>query len=124
MGKKSGSRSTGSGGSKGNSSLSRGGSKGNSVSKATNKVSTTVKAAKSLQPGKQTTYKTVSHQAKTFMQKGANSVKTTVTSTVTKAVNKPIKPSATPATTTIQTTKSVAVTVTNTAPKPSTSVTK
>ena len=64
MGKKSGSRSTGSGGSKGNSSLSRGGSKGNSVSKATNKVSTTVKAAKSLQPGKQTTYKTVSHQVK------------------------------------------------------------
>ena len=120
MGKKSCSRSTGSGGSKGGSSLSRGGSKGgNSVSKATNKVSTTVKATKSAQPGKQTTYKTVTHQAKTVMQKGANSVKTTVTSTVTKAVNKPVKPSTTPVTTTIQTIKSTAVTVT--APKPSTS---
>ena len=119
MGKKSGSRSTGSGGSKGGSSLSRGGYKGgNSVSKVTNKVT------KSSQPGKQTTYTTMSHRAKAVMQKGVNSVKTTVTSTVTKAVTRPTKPSATPATTTTQTTKSLAVTVTNSAPKPSTSVTK
>ena len=114
MGKKSGSRSSGSGGSKGGSSLSRGGSKGgNSVSKVTNKV------PKSSQPGKQTTYTTMSHREKTIMQKGVNSVKTTVTSTVTKAVNKPVKPSTTPVTTTVQTIKSTAVTVT--APKPSTS---